>query len=226
MCRRRAPMSSLVAFSSTDTSAIRSIAPCSNSSWTLSTLKSFVYWKTSEFSVSVKMRTKSSFVKLFSSTETGNLPCSSGIKSSTAATWNAPAAMNRMKSVFIGPYLVTTVLPSTMGRMSRCTPSLETSTPPRLPLPAILSISSIKMMPSFSARRIASAFTASSSTSFSASSARKISFASLTVSLRFFFFCGNISPKILPMAIVAPPVGTSISLGASITSTSTMVVSK
>ena len=163
------------------------------------------YWKVSEFSVSVKIRTKSSLVKLWSSTDTGNLPCNSGIKSSIDDTWNAPAAINKMKSVLIGPYLVTTVLPSTIGKISRCTPSRDTSAPWELPLPAILSISSMNTIPSFSARYNASAFIASSSTSLEDSSPKTIWNASFTANLRFFFFGGSISPKILPIEIAAPP---------------------
>ena len=51
-----------------------------------------------------------------------------------------------------GPYLVITVEPSTIGKMSRCTPSREMSGPPPCSLPAILSISSIKMIPDCSTR--------------------------------------------------------------------------
>ena len=43
--------------------------------------------------------------------------------------WNAPEAMNRMWSVLIWPYFVDTVLPSTSGSRSRCTPSRDTSAP-------------------------------------------------------------------------------------------------
>ena len=50
-------------------------------------------------------------------------------------------------SVRTGPYLVETVVPSTMGRMSRCTPSRDTSGPWPPSRPAILSISSMKRMP-------------------------------------------------------------------------------
>ena len=46
------------------------------------------------------------------------------------ATWKAPEAMNRMWSVFTGPYLVETVVPSISGSRSRCTPSRLTSAPP------------------------------------------------------------------------------------------------
>ena len=56
--------------------------------------------------------------------------------------------MNRTWSVLTMPYFVCTLEPSTIGSRSRCTPSRETSGPPSLPRsPAILSISSRKMMP-------------------------------------------------------------------------------
>ena len=46
------------------------------------------------------------------------------------ARWNAPEAMNRMWSVLTMPYFVLTVVPSTSGSRSRCTPARETSAPP------------------------------------------------------------------------------------------------
>jgi hypothetical protein len=70
--------------------------------------------------------------------------------------WKAPDAMNRMWSVFTGPYLVATVAPSISGKRSRCTPSREMSALARSALRAILSISSRKTMPSFCARSTAS----------------------------------------------------------------------
>jgi hypothetical protein len=45
-----------------------------------------------------------------------------GKRSLGLAMWNAPDAMNRIWSVFIGPYLVATVVPSISGSKSRCTP--------------------------------------------------------------------------------------------------------
>ena len=45
--------------------------------------------------------------------------------------WKAPEAMNRMWSVFTGPCLVETVVPSISGSRSRCTPSRVTSAPAR-----------------------------------------------------------------------------------------------
>ena len=75
------------------------------------------------------MRSTSSFDKSCNSTRIGNLPCSSGIKSLGLATWNAPEAINKIWSVLITPYFVFTWLPSTIGKISLCTPSLETSPP-------------------------------------------------------------------------------------------------
>ncbi len=57
------------------------------------------YWRTSAFSGSVRIRTKSSSVSGVSSTRMGKRPCSSGIRSDGFETWNAPAAMKRMWSV-------------------------------------------------------------------------------------------------------------------------------
>ena len=72
--------------------------------------------------------------------------------------WNAPEAMNSTWSVFTGPCLVDTVVPSSRGSRSRCTPSRDTSAPMR-PLSEreqTLSISSRNTMPSFSTLRMAS----------------------------------------------------------------------
>ena len=49
------------------------------------------------------------------------------------------------------PYRVWTLLPSTIGSMSRCTPSRDTSTPLTFCRDAILSISSMNTMPICSA---------------------------------------------------------------------------
>ena len=80
---------------------------------------------------SVRMRRKSSRVSAFSSTRIGSRPCSSGSRSEGLATWKAPEAMNSTWSVFTGPCLVDTVVPSISGSRSRCTPSRETSPPMR-----------------------------------------------------------------------------------------------
>ncbi len=65
--------------------------------------------------------------------------------------WKAPEAMNRMWSVLTMPYLVVTVLPSTSGSRSRCTPSRDTSAPMVSWRRATLSISSMNTMPFCSA---------------------------------------------------------------------------
>ncbi len=83
-----------------------------------------------------------------------------------------------------GPYFVETVVPSTMGRRSRCTPSRETSGPWTLSRPAILSISSRNTMPADSARSTASRATCSWSTRRASSSSRRRARASGTVTLR------------------------------------------
>ena len=53
-----------------------------------------------------------------SSTLIGNLPCNSGSKSDGFASWNAPDAINKIWSVFIGPCFVFTVVPSIKGNRS------------------------------------------------------------------------------------------------------------
>ena len=49
------------------------------------------------------------------STLIGSLPCNSGSKSEGFASWKAPDAINKIWSVFIGPYFVLTVVPSIKG---------------------------------------------------------------------------------------------------------------
>ena len=149
----------------------------------------------SAFSGSVMIRTKSASVSDLSSTRIGKRPCSSGMRSLGLATWKAPAAMNSTWSVFTIPYLVCTFDPSTIGRRSRCTPSRETSGPPACAArsPAILSISSRKMIPIFSTRSSASAVMSSRSTSFSISCSYSVRRASETLTVRFFLRLGIIS---------------------------------
>ena len=93
------------------------------------------------------------------------------------ATWKAPEAMNSTWSVFTGPCLVETVVPSISGSRSRCTPSRETSPPmrPTSEREQILSISSRNTMPLFSTALIASPTMASPSISLSLSSAMSTS---------------------------------------------------
>ena len=93
--------------------------------------------------------------------------------------------MNRMWSVRTIPYFVLTVVPSTIGRMSRCTPSRLTSGPWPPSRPAILSISSTKMMPACSTRSTAVRATLSMSISFCSSSCVRYSSASGTFTRRF-----------------------------------------
>ena len=91
--------------------------------------------------------------------------------------------MNRIWSVFSGPYLVATVVPSISGSRSRWTPSRLTE-PPRTSLTAILSISSRKTMPFASASASATRLMSSGSTRLSASSSVSRANASGTLSLR------------------------------------------
>ncbi len=135
--------------------------------------------------------------------------------------------MNNTWSVFIGPYLVATVVPSISGSRSRCTPSRLTD-PPRTSLTAILSISSRKTMPLVSAFSTATRLTSSWSMRFSASSSTSRSHASGTFSLRRL---SGLLPMALPnmsdrSIIPTPPGMPGISigeLGASRTSISTSV---
>ena len=62
----------------------------------LSTARSSAYCEVIAFCGMVRMLIKSSFVSESSSTFIGKRPCNSGIRSSIAETWNAPAAMNRI----------------------------------------------------------------------------------------------------------------------------------
>ena len=122
------------------------------------------------------------------------------------ARWNAPEAMNRMKSVFTGPYLVVTVVPSISGSRSRCTPSRETS-PPRKP-PSLrahtLSISSRNTMPFCSACATASLVTCSVSSSCSDSSLVSAARASATLMRRDFWGRPIIPFIISPRLIIWP----------------------
>ncbi len=119
---------------------------------------------------SVRMRRKSSSLSALSSTRMGNRPCSSGKRSDGLAMWKAPDAMNRMWSVFTGPCLVETVVPSMSGNKSLCTPSRLTSAPWRSDRAEILSISSMNTIPLFSTAAMASCTIFSWSRSLSLSS--------------------------------------------------------
>src|SRR5579862_3649639 len=147
VCRRRAPMSSVSPFTSCAMRASSRIPSSGNSTATPSVANRAAYCLVSALDGSTRIRTKSASVSGASSTRIGSRPCSSGIRSEGLLTWKAPAAMNSTWSVRTGPYLVVTVEPSMIGRMSRCTPSRDTSGPAPPSRPAILSSSSMKTMP-------------------------------------------------------------------------------
>jgi hypothetical protein len=128
-------------------SAMASMASSLKSSVTPSVFSSATYCLINDASGSVRMRRRSSRLSAFSSTRIGSRPCSSGNRSDGLEMWNAPDAMNSTWSVFTGPCLVLTVVPSISGSRSRCTPSRDTSAPMRPSRPAILSISSRNTMP-------------------------------------------------------------------------------
>ena len=147
-----------------------------NSSSTFSVASSALYCLTRLASGSVRMRRKSSWVSDARLTRIGRRPCSSGSMSVGLARWNAPEQMNSTWSVFTGPCLVFTVVPSISGSRSRCTPSRLTSPPPRNSLRAvILSISSMNTMPFCSTDSRASRTTFSWSRSLSLSSRISVS---------------------------------------------------
>ena len=116
------------------------------------------------------MASKSCTDRLCNSTRIGKRPCNSGIRSLGLLRWKAPDATNRIWSVLTMPYLVLTVVPSTNGSKSRCTPWRETSAPLRPSDPATLSISSMKTIPFCSALAMAWLRISSSLTSLAASS--------------------------------------------------------
>ena len=127
----------------------------------------------------------------------GKRPWSSGIRSDGLATWKAPAPMNSTWSVLTGPYFVVTVVPSTIGRRSRWTPSRDTSGPWPPSRPATLSISSRKTMPACSTRSRASSATSWRSISASASCRLRISRASLTLDHLAFAFAEQAGEHLL-----------------------------
>ena len=140
VCNLLAPIFSTVAFTSDAILAIVSIPSSENSRSTFSVLSNATYCLIKLKSGSFNILLKSSLVKASSSTLIGNLPCNSGSKSDGLASWNAPDAINKIWSVFIGPYFVFTVVPSIKGNKSLWTPSLDTSPPTLSVLPEILSI--------------------------------------------------------------------------------------
>mmetsp|Transcript_12895 Transcript_12895/g.35140 ORF Transcript_12895/g.35140 Transcript_12895/m.35140 type:complete len:252 (-) Transcript_12895:645-1400(-) len=117
----------------------------------------------------------------------GSRPCSSAIRSEGLQEWNAPEHMKRMWSVLTFPCFVWTVDPSMIGSRSRCTPS-ELGSPVLKEverLLTILSISSMKTIPSCSARRMASLLTNSAGNMLSASTSSICALASDTGKRRF-----------------------------------------
>ena len=148
------------------------------------------YWCKIAWAGSCRIRRKSSTLRSVNWTRIGKRPCNSGIKSEGLATWKAPEPIKRIWSVEIMPYLVWTSLPSTIGKMSRWTPWRLTS-PPWLEEVAILSISSMKIMPLFWANSKACWLISSWLTRWSDSSSVSNSRASLTVTLRLIFFLGR-----------------------------------
>ena len=146
------------------------------------------------------------------------------MRSEGFARWNAPEAMNSTWSVRTIPYLVDTVVPSTSGSRSRCTPWRETSAPCVSWRLAILSISSRKTMPFCSTLASALALISSSLSSLPASS----SVSSFSASATVIFFSLRRLPDIcwnMPwiwLVRSSMPGGAMISIcgGASATSTS------
>ena len=111
------------------------------------------------------------------------------------------------------PCFVLTVVPSTIGRMSRCTPSRLTSGPCTPSRPAILSISSTNMMPACSTRSTANRLTLSMSTSFCSSSWLRCCSASGTLRRRFrgrpWKRLGSMSFTLMSISSIEEPVMTS-----------------
>src|SRR5262245_53331294 len=107
--------------------------------------------------------------------------------------------MNRIWSVFTGPCLVETVVPSMSGSRSRCTPSRETSPPTRPSRAQILSSSSRNTMPLFSTARIDSCTSCSWSSRRSDSSLIRMSCDSCTVTRLVLVRPPSPLPKMSPM---------------------------
>ena len=176
------------------------------------------------------MALKSSTLRLSNSTRMGKRPCNSGIRSLGLLRWKAPEAINRMWSVLIMPYLVCTVVPSTSGNKSRCTPWRETSPPWRLLSVAILSISSKNTMPCCSTAATACTRKSSSFTSLAASSSSSSFMASAT-----FMRCDLVLPLPIPAnmscnwlvksSIPGGPIIDMPAAGVAATSTSTSLLS-
>ena len=155
MCKRRAPILSVSRFTSKAICAIRSIASWVKMILTFSVPTKAIYCLIKALFGSVRILTKSSAERSFNSTRIGKRPCNSGIKSLGFDKLKAPLAINRMWSVWIAPYFVLTWEPSTIGRISRWTPSRETSPEFCCDFEVILSISSMKIIPELSANLMA-----------------------------------------------------------------------
>mmetsp|Transcript_53289 Transcript_53289/g.125095 ORF Transcript_53289/g.125095 Transcript_53289/m.125095 type:complete len:346 (-) Transcript_53289:2169-3206(-) len=192
---RRAPMFSVRSLTSKAICAMRRMASSCRSSVTPSVASSAWYCLTRLAWVLFRMASKSATDKESSSTRIGSRPCSSGIRSLGLLRWKAPLAMKRMWSVFTRPYLVDTVVPSTSGSRSRCTPWRDTSAPPCSWRDATLSISSMKTMPISWACCNAAERISSSLTSLAASSSTSSFIASPILSLRVFFWPAPIWPN-------------------------------
>ena len=86
VCKRRAPIFSILLFTSDANSATALMAASLNSKATFSAPKSAVYCLINADRGCVKILTKSSFVSLSISTRMGNRPCNSGIISDGVLT--------------------------------------------------------------------------------------------------------------------------------------------
>mmetsp|Transcript_36982 Transcript_36982/g.87858 ORF Transcript_36982/g.87858 Transcript_36982/m.87858 type:complete len:362 (-) Transcript_36982:431-1516(-) len=183
-------MLSRLRLTSSATRAISWMASSVNSSSTSSVARSSVCCLSMFVSGSVRIRMKSFALNPLSSTRIGSRPCSSASMSDGLFEWKAPEHMNSMWSVSTFPYFVVTDDPSMMGSRSRCTPSLLASGEYRFSLlETILSISSMKTMPSDSTEAIASLVTDSLSTRRSNSSSSISGRASRTVIFFLLSFC-------------------------------------
>ena len=124
-----------------------------------------------------------------SSTRMGKRPCSSGMRSEALATWNAPAAMKSTWSVFTDAVLRVDGRALDDGEeVALHALARDVGAVPPASRPAILSISSMKTMPAFSARSSASRTTRSMSTSGRPPPARGARAPPSPCSRRFRFF--------------------------------------
>ena len=96
VARRRAPMFSVAPLTSIAKRAISRTASSVKDTSTPSVARRAWYCFRRALRGSVRIRTRSSRVRLSNSTRIGKRPCSSGMRSDGLATWNAPAATKRM----------------------------------------------------------------------------------------------------------------------------------